>query len=271
MEKIPKKIHYCWFGRGQMPDKAKECITSWKKYCPNYEIVEWNEDNFDINENQYVKEAYENRKYAFVTDYVRLYALYNYGGIYMDTDVEVVKELDHFLIHQAFSGFESNYFVPTGIMGAQKNNLWIKDLLDEYQNLSFYKENGELDLTTNVIRITKLTTEKYNLNLNGMFQDLKEVVFYPSDYFCPKSWETGIIKLTENTHAIHHFSGSWQTDQVKKENQKRLQMIEKYGEEIGLKKYYHKQKMILIITLPYRAIRKIYRISKNKMKIKKKS
>ena len=105
--RIPKVIHYCWFGRGKLPKLAKKCIKSWKKYLPDYKIIEWNEDNFDINSNQYVREAYEAKKYAFVSDYVRLYALYNYGGIYMDTDVEVIKSLDEFLIHEAFSGFES--------------------------------------------------------------------------------------------------------------------------------------------------------------------
>ncbi|MEI3219550.1 MAG: glycosyltransferase [Lachnoclostridium sp.] len=99
---IPKVIHYCWFGRGKMPELANKCIESWKKYCPDYEIIEWNEDNFDINCCPYVKEAYESKRFAFVTDYVRLYAMYTQGGIYMDTDVEVLRNLDEFLIHQGF-------------------------------------------------------------------------------------------------------------------------------------------------------------------------
>lgn len=265
MNKIPKIIHYCWFGKGEMPDKAKVCIASWKKFCPDYKIVEWNENNFDLNQNLYVKQAYDCRKFAFVTDYVRLYVLYQYGGVYMDTDVEVLKNIDNFLIHNAFSGFESNLFVPTGIMASSKGNLWIKDLLEEYDNLSFIKKNGEMDLTTNVIRITNISTEKYHLNKNGKYQDLGEVTFYPSDYFCPKSWETGIINLTENSHTIHHFNGSWQTDKVKKENNKRIKFIQKFGEKEGMKRYRQQQKLILFITIPYRLSRKIYRLLSNKI------
>ena len=117
---IPKKIHYCWFGRGEKPELAKKCIKSWKIYCPNYEIIEWNEENFDINSNQYLKEAYENKKYAFVTDYVRLFVLYTQGGIYMDTDVEVIKPLDEYLHHEAVSGFENTTQIPTGLMACRE-------------------------------------------------------------------------------------------------------------------------------------------------------
>lgn len=123
---IPKKIHYCWFGKGKMPDLSKKCIESWKKYCPDYEIIEWNEDNFDINCCDYVKEAYASKRFAFVTDYVRLYAMYTQGCIYMDTDVEVMKNLDKFLVHQAFSGFESDIQIPTGIMDQKKDFRYLK-------------------------------------------------------------------------------------------------------------------------------------------------
>lgn len=151
---IPKKIHYCWFGRGQMPELAKKCIESWKKYLPDYEIKEWNEDNFDLNAYPYVREAYDNRKFAFVTDVVRLYALYTEGGIYMDTDVEVLKSLDGFLHHVAFSGFEDDHNIPSGIMASEKGGKWAKDNLDYYVGKHFIKEDGSLDLTTNVITIT---------------------------------------------------------------------------------------------------------------------
>lgn len=121
---IPKKIHYCWFGKGKMPELALKCIESWRVNLPDYELKEWNENSFDINSNFYVKEAYESRKFAFVTDYVRLYALYTEGGIYMDTDVEVLKNLDPFLDLPAFSGFEDNVHIPTGIMAAEKGSVW---------------------------------------------------------------------------------------------------------------------------------------------------
>lgn len=255
---IPKVIHYCWFGRGELPELAKKCIDSWKKILPEYEIKEWNEDNFDLNCNKYVKEAYENRKFAFVTDYVRLYVLYNYGGIYMDTDVEVLKPLDDFLVHPAFSGFENNNQIPTGIMASKKKNKWINLLLKDYDNISFLKEDGSMDLTTNVIRITNTTTSNYEIELNNTYQDLKDVVFYPHDFFCPKDWKTGNIYLTENSHTIHHFNGSWHSKKEKKQIAKRKKLIEKYGEEVGMKKYqqYLKlQKYLNYLSYPIKVIK----------------
>ena len=260
---IPKIIHYCWFGRGEKPELAQKCIESWKKYCSDYEFKEWNEDNFDISSNEYVKQAYELKKYAFVTDYVRLYALYNDGGIYMDTDVEALKPIDVFLKHKAFSSFENNNMIPTGIMAAEKGNEWIKDLLDEYKDLTFLDKDGKMDLTTNVVRITNLTKEKYGLKLESSYQDLKNgiVTIYPYDYFCPKDWETGKINLTENTYTIHHFSGSWHGEKEKKQAEKykkRLaKYIEKYGEENG-KKYLNRNDLIkYYLCHPFKAIRRI--------------
>lgn len=262
MNRIPKKIHYCWFGRGQMPDSAKKYIESWKKFCPDYEIKEWNEDNFDINSNKYVKQAYEARKYAFVTDYVRLYALYNEGGIYMDTDVEVLKPLDRFLEHKAFSSFENNDSIPTGLMASEKNGEWVKELLDEYKDLSFIKENGELDTTTNVVRITNLTEKKYGLIRKSFFQDLGVVTLYPHEYFCPKDWDSGNIVITENSYAIHHFNGSWHSKKDKKYLRLKAKLIEKYGLEKGkekyLKKMNRKAKVKNIIKKPIKKILSIF-------------
>lgn len=205
---IEKKIHYIWFGSNPLPPLAKKCIESWKKFCPDYEIVEWNETNFDVNQNIYTKEAYENKKWAFVSDYVRLYALYHHGGIYMDTDVEVLKNLDDYLNHDAFSGFESSNAIPTGIIGAKKGNYHIKQLLDEYNDRHFILPNGEMDLTTNVTTITNYFKEK-NIILNNQYQNCDGFVFYPSEYFCPKDYKTGKINLTDRSVTIHHFSGSW--------------------------------------------------------------
>lgn len=209
---IPKIIHYCWFGRGQMPELALKCIKSWKKFCPDYEIKEWNEDNFNIKKAPaYVREAYKARKFAFVTDYVRLYAIYNEGGIYMDTDVEVIKPLERFLSHNAFSGFEDNNSVQTGIMAAEKGSTWAKDLLDYYHHddRHFILKDGTTDMTTNVQIITAYMIKK-GLVPNNSFQNFPELItFYPHDWFCPKSWATGEINLTKNTHTIHHFAGSW--------------------------------------------------------------
>lgn len=205
---IPKKIHYCWFGKGKMPKTAIKCINSWKKYCKDYEFVLWNEDSFDINSNPYVKEAYENRKFAFVTDYVRLYALYTQGGVYMDTDVEVIKPLDEFLVNKAFSGFESNECVPTGIMASEKGLPIFKEFLDYYDNRHFVDKNGKLDLTTNVVIITKILT-KYGIVLNNSYQTVADFTLYPNEYFCPIDVQTKIKNVTDKTVTIHWFSGSW--------------------------------------------------------------
>lgn len=206
---IPKIIHYCWFGRGKLPETAINCIDSWRKYLPDYQIKEWNEDTFNLNSNEYVKEAYQAKKFAFVTDYVRLYVLYTEGGIYMDTDVEVLKNLDQFLVHHAFSGFETDRLVPTGIMASEKNGIWAKENLDYYTQRHFILKNGHLDMTTNVTIITKYMISK-GLKQNNTYQDFPDLItLYPKDYFCPKSHDTGKITCTENTYTIHHFASSW--------------------------------------------------------------
>lgn len=206
---IPKKIHYCWFGRGKKPDIALKCIESWKKHLPEYEIKEWNENNFDLSRFSYTQEAYDARKFAFVTDVVRLYALYTEGGIYMDTDVEVLGSLDKFLNHIAFSGFEDETHVPTGIMASEKGGKWVYDNMNYYLNRHFIKEDGSFDITTNVTSITNYMLEK-GLNPNNTFQDFPDLItLYPKDVFCPKSYSNGKIYLTENTVTIHHFAGSW--------------------------------------------------------------
>ncbi len=214
---IPKVIHYCWFGRNPLPPSAKKCIDSWKKYCPDYEIIEWNEDNFDINSNKYVKEAYEAKKYAFVTDYVRLYALYNYGGIYMDTDVEVLKPLDEFLGNKAFSGFETIDTVPTGIMACEKEHAFFKELLSYYISRNFIKDDGSYDLTTNVTTITNHCIQA-GLKLNNTLQTVAGFTLYPKKYFCPKDHLSGNIHITPETYTIHHFAGSWVSKKDKIKN-----------------------------------------------------
>ena len=206
---IPKIIHYCWFGRGEKPLQAQMCIDSWKKYLPEYQLKEWNEDNFDVNQNRYVREAYENRKFAFVTDYVRLYALYNEGGVYMDTDVEVLGSYDPFLHHHAFSGFETDGNVPTGMMAAEKGSVWAKELLEQYADRVFVQPDGSFDMTTNTTVITNYMLEK-GLVLNNKYQDIPNLcTMYSAEYFCPKDHRTGIIRCTKNTVCIHHFAGSW--------------------------------------------------------------
>ena len=213
---IPKIIHYCWFGGNPLPDEAKRWIETWKQFCPDYQIMEWNEDNFDISQNPYVKEAYEQKKWAFVTDYVRLKVLFDYGGIYMDTDVEVCKSLDDFLHCRAFSGFESKSSIPTGTMGAEAGNEWIGLLLTYYDDRHFVLPDGSLDTTTNVYTITQLTEKYYPLVLNNSYQEFGTGLYmYPFDYLCAKDPATGQVKKTKNTYTIHHFAGSWVPEDIR--------------------------------------------------------
>lgn len=210
---IPKVIHYCWFGRGQMPKMALNCIDSWKKYLPDYQLRLWNEDNFDLNLNSYAREAYQARKYAFVTDYVRLHVLNVEGGIYMDTDVEVLKNLDEFLSLPGFSGFEGDKYVPTGIMASEKNGLWAQEQLDYYNGRHFILPDGSLDMTTNTQIISGIMAKNGFVLKNGyrIYKDCMHM--FPSDYFSPMRY--GKILLTENSYCIHHFASSWNPDRRK--------------------------------------------------------
>lgn len=231
---IPKIIHYCWFGRNSLPESAQKYIASWRQFLPDYEIKEWNEDNFDVTQNQYVHEAYDNRKFAFVTDYVRLYAIYHEGGVYMDTDVEVIGDYDQFLHHHAFSGFETDGNVPTGMMAAEKGSIWAKELLNQYDNRVFIQPDGSFDMTTNTTVITNYMVKK-GLLLNNTFQDFPGLcTMYPSDYFCPKDHRTGRIKCTKNTVCIHHFAGSWveKTFFSKLRHSTKLLLVKIFGEKV---------------------------------------
>ena len=206
---IPKIIHYCWFGRGEMPELALKCIESWHKYMPDYEYKLWNEDNFDINCNAYVREAYEARKFAFVTDYVRLYALYTEGGIYMDTDVEVLKPYDDLLGLTAFTGYEGSKTYPpvTGTMASEARGEWVTEQLSAYDKAHFVNPDGSLDLTTNTARISEIM-RKGGFVQDGKKQVYKDMHIFPVDYFCPRQ-TTGEVFKTENTYCDHHFIGSW--------------------------------------------------------------
>lgn len=228
---IPKKIHYCWFGGKELPEDVKKYIDTWKKYCPDYEIIEWNENNFDVTQNQYCKEAYEAKKWAFVSDYARLKVLYDYGGIYMDTDVEVVKPLDDLLQYNWFSGFESEDRIPTGTMGAGWNSTVIKIFLDNYNERHFIKDDGSFDLTTNVEVMTKLLKEKYKVQLNNTRQIFDDnSLLLPFDYLCAKSFFTGEISETENTYTIHHFKGTWRTKNDIRKDKVRKILVKCFGE-----------------------------------------
>lgn len=209
-EKIPRVVHYCWFGRGEKPKLIKKCIQSWQKHLPDYELVEWNEDTFDVKANLYAREAYEARKFAFVSDYVRLHALYHEGGVYMDTDVEVIKPLHRFLVHEAFSGFEDHQFLQSGTMGAVKHHPWIGELLQYYADRPFLLQGGDVfDLTTNTAIMSRIS-QKHGLKLNGQHQTLPSgVVFYPRWFFSPYDYINGGNYINDDSYTIHHFAQSW--------------------------------------------------------------
>lgn len=205
---IPKIIHYCWFGKKKMPELAEQCTESWKKFLAGYHIVLWNEETFDIESAIYTREAYLAGKYAFVTDYVRLYALYHFGGIYMDTDVEIVKNLDDLLHLPGFSGFENEKYVPTGIMASEPLNPWVKEQLDWYEGRHFMGTDGKPEIISNVEIISR-NMESNGFILQNSYQVYKDCMhFFPKDYFCPKS-RSGKITITPNTYCIHHFAASW--------------------------------------------------------------
>ncbi|WP_423409241.1 glycosyltransferase family 32 protein [Heyndrickxia sp. MSNUG] len=214
-QKIPKIIHYCWFGRGEKPEIVQRCMSSWKKHLHDYQFVEWNEDTFDINANDYVKEAYESGKYAFVSDYARVYGLYRYGGIYLDTDVEVFKSFNDLLHHESFWGFEQENYIATSTIGAAKGNPIIEIFLDSYRGKKFIKKDGSYDDLTNVAIVTKLLSSQ-GLIMNGEYQELAGLAaFYPQTYFSPYDYINCRKFISDNTYAMHHFYKSWLSAKIR--------------------------------------------------------
>ena len=204
---IPKKIHYCWFGRGEKLKLAQKCIASWKKFCPDYEIIEWNEDNYDMNENAYVRYCYENRKWAFLSDYVRLAVVCREGGIYFDTDVEVIAPIDALLAHEAFYAFENDSYVATGLgFGAEAHHVTIEKMLAEYA--AFAPKSGEPFAFTGCPTLNTRALLPLGLKLNGEYQTVAQAVILPHDYMNPYEDATGRLNKTENTISIHWYSKS---------------------------------------------------------------
>lgn len=223
MSSIPKVINYCWFGGNPLPEKVKKCIESWRKYLPDYEIKEWNENNFDVNTCAYVQEAYQAKKWAFVSDYARYWVLYNYGGLYFDTDIEIIKPLDEIIQSGPFMACEPNKptkpsrgslppKVNSGLgLGATRHMAIYKEILSYYEKEHFLKADGSFNLETVVDRVTRIL-KKYGYVGNGTIEHVAELNIYPVDYFCPKNYFTDEMNITENTVAIHHFAGSWTTN-----------------------------------------------------------
>lgn len=207
---MKKIIHYCWFGGGTKGDIIKNCIASWKQYCPEFEIREWNESNFDVCCCKYVREAYEHKKWAFVSDYCRFYVLNKYGGIYLDTDVELVKSISD--LPSSFVGFENSHFVASGLIrGAEIGDIICKKMLISYEQDSFILDNGKFNLKTVCERESEILL-KEGLVLNNTLQKVGNTMVYPSEYFNPIDVDTRELKITANTYSIHHYAASWYGD-----------------------------------------------------------
>ena len=207
---IEKKIHWIWLSGDPLTPLVKKCIASWKKHCPDYEIILWNTKNFDVNGNIFCRQAYESKKWAFASDYIRLYVLYHHGGIYLDSDVEITKNLDSFMSLPSFVCFESDVGISAGLIGAQKRNEWIKKQLAYYDTATFIKQDGKFDYLVNPIILAKVTKKNYtDFKLNNQEQHFEHFSVYPRDYFSPIDIDSKKLKVTNNTHAIHHFVTIW--------------------------------------------------------------
>lgn len=205
---IPKKIHYCWFGRGEKPKLAQKCIASWKKYCPDYEIIEWNEDNFNLDYNPYTRFCYANKNWAFLSDFARLVVVAEYGGIYFDTDVELVKKPDELLQYEAFYGFENNQNIATGLgFGAHANHPTILAMLQQYLQLQPLADGTYPEIVCPALNTKALLP--FGLTLNGLRQNIAGAEILPADYLNPYDDPTGRLNKTANTISIHWYSKSW--------------------------------------------------------------
>ena len=264
---IPKIIHYCWVGNAPKPKSVLYCIESWKKFCPDYEIREWNESNYDFTKNKYMKQAYEAKKWGFVPDYARLDIIYEYGGIYLDTDVEIIRSFDELLDQEAFMGFEETgektYYVNCGQgFGAVPHHEIIKKARDLYEHISFYKEDGTLNMLASPHYTTQILKE-YGLLQENKDQNLRSMKIYASDVLCPKNFRTGKIHESNRTVSIHHFTASWLDEKIKKEI-KRRQKLERVMGKGGTNKFLYIESVLqkyaglkMFTKLPLRAKEKL--------------
>ncbi len=206
---IPKIVHYCWFGGKEKPEQIQKCIESWHEHLVGYKFIEWNEATFDVDFNQYTKQAYESKKYAFVSDVARIIALQQYGGIYMDTDVEVLKPLDSILEYPCVLGFEVKNFVATSFMACQPNHPLINLFINEYNGIQFYNQDGSINFSTNVTKLTDILTKK-GLIRNNKKQYLEDgIVVFPKEYFSPYDYINCNLETTGNSYCIHYYYVSW--------------------------------------------------------------
>lgn len=225
---IPKQIHYCWFGQKPFPPSVNNCIESWKRYCSDYDIILHNEDNIDIESHPYMKEAYDAHKWAFVSDLARLLVIYEHGGIYLDTDVELISQLDPVLDNKFFFAIEKDtnirngeeyIFVNTGLgFGAEAGNEVVKSLIDEYNGVHFRNNKQTYDLTPCPVRNSR-AVEKFGWKGKDELMEFMDGTIYPSDYFCPEEFSSDYKRYTDNTISIHHYDASWKTSREKMVNQ----------------------------------------------------
>lgn len=209
---IPKKIHYCWLGRNPKPKSVLKCIESWKKYCPDYEIIEWNEDNLDISSHLYSKQAYDAKAWAFATDYFRLWIVYTYGGIYLDTDVQIIRSLDPLLKNKAYMGFENTQQINSGLgFGAEAGSRFLYEQMKVYDTLVFRNEDGTLNRRPAPEYLTEVAAAYGLTDDTGKPQTVLDAICYPRDFFSPKDYFTGRTRITGNTYTIHHYDSTWFT------------------------------------------------------------
>lgn len=221
VEKIPKVIHYCWFGTGRIPEVFQRNIETWRRYCQDYEIIRWDESNYDVSRNLYMRQAYEAKKWGFVSDYARLEIIYDHGGIYFDTDVEVLRPLDSLLNYELFCGFESSEYIAFGLgFGATKHNKIIKDILGKYDSMQFIDENGDLNLTVSPIYQTDVL-EKYGLIRNGRTQVKKDFIALAPEYLSPIT-SLGLGRPTARSFSIHQYAATWFDENQKIEKKRKM-------------------------------------------------
>lgn len=234
---IPKIIHYCWLSGETYPDNVEKCIASWKEKLTDYEFVLWDTNSFDVESNRYVSQAYHAKKYAFASDYIRLYALYHYGGIYLDSDIVVYKKFDELLENKAFCGFESDEGVTAWLLASEKGNSLFKELLSHYDRRDFIFPDGSYDTTPNVFPVTN-TLISHGLVINGQMQKLENIVVYPRTFFCPVVPYGDYEEcFSENTYAQHLFNGGWVDGEQRRILARKHELEKKYGKVLGIVYY----------------------------------
>ena len=244
---IPKIIHYCWFGRNPIPEKDKRCIESWGNFCPDFEVVRWDENNYDVNKILYTEQAYQKKRWAFVTDYARLDVIFQYGGIYLDTDVELLRSLEPLLKHHAFAGLEFadgvQYSIATGLgFGAEPHSPIIRDMRDIYRNMQFLNQDGTENTLTTPAWVTAMLKKRGFVQENRM-QEVDGLTVYPTEYFSPKEYQTGRVHITPNTYSIHHYYGSWKTENELQELELRKKYTKLFGKQGGELAYVARRKI----------------------------